>query len=196
MKVTREQAAENHERVIEVASRLFRENGFEGAGVADIMKGAGLTHGGFYAQFKSKDDLAAQACARGLAQTLEKVRERARTSRGDPLATLIKTYVSKAHRDGRGTGCVIAALASEIPRQNRPLRDAFADGIEEFIDTVADMHTGPSKPAKRKKAMAVLAEMVGAIVLARAVDDPLAQKIIDAAVADLTAPRQAEGRGR
>src|SRR6266851_4798750 len=83
MKVTRERAEENHQRVIEVASRLYRENGFDGASVADIMKGAGLTHGGFYAQFKSKDDLAAKASVRGFAQTLAKVRERARASRGD-----------------------------------------------------------------------------------------------------------------
>jgi TetR/AcrR family transcriptional regulator, transcriptional repressor for nem operon len=189
MKVTREQAEENHRRVIDVASRLYRENGFDGANVADIMKGAGLTHGGFYAQFKSKDDLAAKASVRGFAQTLEKVRERARASRGDPLATLIKSYVSRTHRDARGTGCMIAALASEVGRQKRPLRAVFASGIEEFIDAVADMHPGPSKTAKRKKAMATLAEMVGAVVLARAVDDALAQEIIDATVADLTSPR-------
>lgn len=195
MKVTREQAAENHERVIDVASRLFREHGFEGAGVTDIMTGAGLTHGGFYAQFKSKDDLAAQACARGLARTLEKVRERARASRGDPLTALVRNYVSAAHRDARGTGCVIAALASEVVRQKRPLRAAFSDGIEEFVGTVAGMHAGPSKSANRRKAMATLAEMVGAIVLARAVDASLAQEIIDAAVADLTAPRR-PGAGR
>jgi TetR/AcrR family transcriptional repressor of nem operon len=196
MKVTRERAEENHQRVIEVASRLYRENGFDGASVADIMKGAGLTHGGFYAQFKSKDDLAAKASVRGFAQTLAKARERARASRGNPLATLIKNYVSRAHRDARGTGCVIAALASEVGRQKQALRTVFANGIEEFIDAVADMHLGPSKTAKRRKAMATLAEMVGAVVLARAVDGALAQEIIDATVADLTSPRQAEGGRR
>ncbi len=189
MKVTRKQAEENHRRVIDVASRLYRENGLDGASVADIMKGAGLTHGGFYAQFKSKDDLAAQACSHGLVQTMEKVRERARTSRGDPLTALVKNYVSKAHRDARGTGCVIAALASEAGRQKQSVRTVFMDGIVAFIETVAEMHPGRSKAAKRMKAIATLAEMVGAIVLARAVDGALAQEIIDASVADLTSRR-------
>src|SRR5882757_5280978 len=134
MKVTREQAAENRERVVDVASRLFREKGFDGIGIADIMKSAGLTHGGFYGQFKSKDDLAAQACARAFAQWAEELDARVRTSGGDSLAALIRAYLSEAHRDARGTGCMTAALGAEAARQSQPLRQAFTQGIEQFID--------------------------------------------------------------
>jgi TetR/AcrR family transcriptional regulator, transcriptional repressor for nem operon len=197
MKVTKEQAAENRERVVDVASRLFREKGFGGIGVADIMKGAGMTHGGFYGQFKSKDDLAAQACIRAFAQETEKLDALVGASRGDPLTSLIRNYVSEAHRDGRGTGCVIAALGPEAARQNRPLRQAFTHGIKQLIDFVAKLEAGASKAAKRKKAMATVAEMVGSIVLARAVDDPaFSREILEAAVRNLTAPRQPRGHTR
>ncbi|HEX9461209.1 MAG TPA: TetR/AcrR family transcriptional regulator [Alphaproteobacteria bacterium] len=197
MKVTREQAVENRARVVSVASRLFREKGFDGISVAEIMKDAGLTHGGFYGQFKSKDDLAVQACIRAFAQTAEGLAALAGTSRGDPLTTLISDYVSEAHRDAPGTGCMIAALGPEAARQNRPLRQAFTHGIKQFIDLVTKFEAGASKAAKRKTAMATVAEMVGSIVLARAVDDPaLSREILDAALRDLTAPRQARGHTR
>src|SRR5882724_11607463 len=137
MKVTREQAAENRGRVVDVASRLFREKGFDGIGIADIMKGAGLTHGGFYGQFKSKDDLAAQACSRASAHWAEELAALVGASNDDPLATLIRNYLSEAHRDARGTGCMLAALGAEAARQGHPVRQAFAQGIKQFIDFVA-----------------------------------------------------------
>src|SRR5258708_32769111 len=115
MKVSREQAAENRARVLEVAGRLFREKGFDGIAVAEIMKGAGLTHGGFYHQCGSKDDLAAEACAQMLAGAAERWRKLGDGK--DPLGTLARSYLSARHRDGPGNGCVIASLAGDAARQ-------------------------------------------------------------------------------
>src|SRR5262245_24790993 len=109
MKVTREQAAENRERIVNTAARLFRERGFDGVGVADIMKGAGLTHGGFYGHFASKDDLAAEACARALEKSAMKWSAILDTD-ANPLDTIVASYLSEAHRDRPGSGCAIAAL--------------------------------------------------------------------------------------
>ena len=110
MKVSREQAAANRERIVEVAGKLFRENGFDGIGVADLMKAAGLTHGGFYGHFKSKDDLAGEACSRAMARASEKWAALARMPRGDPRAEIVKRYLTESHCDGPGAGCLFAAL--------------------------------------------------------------------------------------
>jgi TetR/AcrR family transcriptional regulator, transcriptional repressor for nem operon len=118
LKVSREQAAENRARVVEVAGRLFREKGFEGIAVAEIMKGAGLTHGGFYHQFGSKDELAAEACAQVLSEQAAGWRKLA--AGDDPLGMLVNSYLSARHRDGAGRGCAIACLAAEAVRQPAP----------------------------------------------------------------------------
>src|SRR5262245_10098091 len=113
MKVTREQAVENRERIVAAAARLFREHGFDGIGVADIMKSAGLTHGGFYGHFGSKDDLAAEACARALDRSVTKW-DAIAAADGDPLATIVGSYLSEAHRDRPGSGCMVAAVGSDV----------------------------------------------------------------------------------
>src|SRR5213593_477266 len=110
MKVSRERAAQNRERILDAAARLFRERGFEGIGVADLMKTAGLTHGGFYGHFSSKEDLMAQACARALARSLEAWSKRAERIPDDPLLSIAGGYLSSKHRDDPGAGCVLAAL--------------------------------------------------------------------------------------
>src|SRR5436309_12362099 len=112
MKVSREQAAQNRERIIEAAAQLFRERGFEGIGVADLMKKAGLTHGGFYGHFSSKDDLIAEASARALAGSLALLSNVAERPSGDPLSTIASGYLTSKHRDDPGTGCLLAALGS------------------------------------------------------------------------------------
>lgn len=187
MKVTREQAAANRERIIEVAGKLFRENGFDGIGVADLMQAAGLTHGGFYGHFKSKDDLAAQACSRAMARALEKWAALARLPRGDARAEIVKQYLTESHCDGPGNGCLFAALGSDVGRQGRAIRRAFRKGLESQVDVLGKVAPSRSRAAKRKQALADMAQMVGAMVLARAVDDrTLAKEILDAAVSDLT----------
>src|SRR5213076_862901 len=116
-RVSREQAAQNRERVLDTAARLFRERGFNGVGVADLMKAAGLTHGAFYGQFESKEDLMAQACARAYEGVLEDWRTRVESSSGNPLAEMLASYLSTAHRDRPGEGCVVAALGAEVARE-------------------------------------------------------------------------------
>jgi TetR/AcrR family transcriptional repressor of nem operon len=185
MKVSREQAAANRERIVEVAGKLFRERGFDGIGVADLMKAAGLTHGGFYGHFKSKDDLAAQACGRVLAHSSQRWVRRAEVSAGDARAELIKQYLSEAHRDASGSGCVLAALGSDAGRQGRAIRHALTEGLGSLVGVLTKLAPGRSRAAKRKQALADMAQMVGAVVLARAVDDPaLSKEILDAAIAD------------
>ena len=121
MKVSRKQAAENRDRIIDVAGRLFRERGLDGIGVANLMKAAGLTHGGFYGHFESKEDLEVQACARALAQSTETWQALAAKDPAAPLKGLLDQYLTARHRDGPGEGCSYAALASDVARQNSPV---------------------------------------------------------------------------
>lgn len=187
MKVSREQAAKNRDRIVEAASELFRERGFDGIGVADLMKAAGLTHGGFYGHFKSKDDLAVEAVATSLAQSVERWRALAREHADEPLAAILDHYLCDKHRDNAGRGCAYAALAADVARQdNRALRRVFSDGLRTIIDVFTRIVPGRSKPARRKQALARLSGMVGAVVLARAVDDPdLSHEILAATRAAL-----------
>jgi len=186
MKVSREQAAANRERIVEVAGKLFRENGFGGIGVADLMKAAGLTHGGFYGHFRSKDDLAAEACSRAMARASEEWAALARMPRGDARAEIVKQYLTESHCDRPGKGCLFAALGSDVGRQGRAIRRAFREGLGSLVDVLAEVAPGRSSAGKRKQALADMAQMVGAMVLARAVDDrTLAKEILDAAISSL-----------
>src|SRR5207253_10064588 len=117
MRVTREKAAENRARIVATASRLFRDKGFDGVGLDAIMKEAGLTHGGFYGHFSSKEDLIAEASARALAQSLALWGKLADRAPGDPLSALAGAYLTSRHRDNPGAGCVLAALGPEVSRQ-------------------------------------------------------------------------------
>ena len=187
MKVSREQAAANRERIVEVAGKLFRENGFDGIGVTDLMKAAGLTHGGFYGHFRSKDDLAAEACSRTMARASERWAALARTAPGAARAEIVKQYLTESHCDGPGKGCLLAALGSDAGRQGRAIRRAFKEGLGSLVDILAKLAPGRSSARKRKQALADMAQMVGAMVLARAVDDrTLAKEILDAAISELT----------
>lgn len=180
MKVSRERAAENRARVIEVAAKLFREKGFDGVGVADIMKGAGLTHGGFYGQFESKDDLAAQACT----QTLDRSIARwTRLAEGDdPLAAIVKSYLAPSHRNAPGSGCAMSALSADAVRQPEAVRGVFTQALRSFVDVLTRLVPGASRAARRRKALATMAGLVGAVILSRAVNDSdLSDEILSAA---------------
>ncbi len=183
MRVSKEQAAENRRRVVEVASALFRERGFNGIGVADLMKEAGLTHGGFYGQFASKEDLAAEACARAMEVMAERWAGSAEMPPGDEaLTALLEGYLSPLHRDHSAAGCPIAALGVDVSRQGGAVRGAFTRGLRPFIDRLQRLVPGRSAEAKRKAALATLSGMVGALILARAVDDPvLSEELLEAA---------------
>lgn len=187
MKVSREAAAANRERIVDVASQLFREKGFDGIGVADLMKEAGLTHGGFYGHFASKDQLAEEASNRAVESALKRWREIADRAGEDAFAALVKQYLSEERFSSPGSSCLFAALASEASRQRKSVRRVFAEGFEEFVAILTDAASGRTKAEKRKRAIAAFAEMVGALVLARAVNEPeLAREILRTATSHLT----------
>jgi TetR/AcrR family transcriptional regulator, transcriptional repressor for nem operon len=188
MKVSREQAASNRERIVETAAQLFRERGFEGIGVADLMKEAGLTHGGFYGHFSSKEDLIAEASVRALTQSLALWGKLAERTPDDPLSAIAEAYLTSRHRDDPGAGCLLAALGPDVSRQGPPVRRAVTDYVRSACDLLAKLVPGKSRAARRQKAISTYATMVGALVMARAVDDrALSQEILDAALASVTA---------
>ena len=182
--MTREQAAANREKILEVAGALFRERGFDGIGVADIMKRAGLTHGGFYGHFASKDDLAAEITSRVLGRSawMERLTGTAKPS----FADVVRQYLSPRHRDDAGRGCLLAALGSEVVRQAPSVRRAFTEGLRLRIDALGRLVPRRSAAARQQKALATMAGLVGALILSRAVDDPtLSDEILEAAAASL-----------
>lgn len=176
MRISKEQAAENRERVVEAASGLFRERGFDGVAVADLMRAAGFTHGGFYNHFPTKEALAAEALGRAFD---EMVGLRAKAS---DMPEMLKGYLSRAARRAPGKTCPAAALAGDVARQPAPVREAFADGVEDMIESFAAQIGGPDA---RARATALLAQMVGGLMLSRAVPDdhPLADEILKATLA-------------
>lgn len=187
MKVSREEAAQNRERIIEAAARLFRERGFDGIGVAELMKSAGLTHGGFYGHFASKEDLMAQASARAVEGTLDAMRRMIESGHPNALSAIASAYLSTEHRDRTGEGCALAALGAEAARQGSPLRGAFTRGVRSMVDMLTRLLTDKTKRAKRERALTIYASMVGALVLARAVDDPeLSKEVLRAVLASVT----------
>jgi TetR/AcrR family transcriptional repressor of nem operon len=172
MKVTKIQAADNRARVVEAASRLFRERGFDAVGVDALMQEAGLTHGGFYRSFTSKEALAAEACAAAMQNAVGRWSRIFAEAGSGGLAVMVQRYLSPRHRDTPGEGCAIAALASEAGRREGPLRHAFSKGLQEAIERLATMLPGRSAAARREKAIATYAGLVGTLVLARAAEDP------------------------
>jgi len=183
MRVSREKAAENRERILSAAARLFRERGLSGVGVDALTEAAGLTHGSLYSQFGSKDRLAAEALEYALAGTA------ARMDRIGDLADYAARYLSAAHRDAPGGGCSLAALGCEMPRQSEPVRHVFTEGVRRVTARLAALLPGRDKRRREDGALAVMATMVGALVLARAVDDPeLSDRILAVSRARLSQP--------
>jgi TetR/AcrR family transcriptional regulator, transcriptional repressor for nem operon len=188
MRVSREKAAEHRERIIDAAGALFRERGFGGIGVADIMKAADLTHGGFYGHFNSKDDLVAEACRRVMALAIANWERTAARAPDDPFAALLTRYLSPRHRDDPGRGCVFAALGADAARSSPLVHDAFADGLEPLIALLAKSAPGSSEPERRRKAVAAMAGLVGALLLSRAIGKrELSDEILDATRCELLA---------
>jgi len=171
MKVSREQVAYNRKLILDRASRLFRKKGFDGVGIVDIMKSAGLTHGGFYGHFRSKDQLIAESCADALTKTRENWENEARHHPDDPLGAVVRSYLTAAHRDDPATGCVFASVGAETARRRTIVRRPFTQEVRTNLVMLERFATESSKIARRKRAIATLAGMVGALILARAVDD-------------------------
>jgi len=173
MRISKDQARENRERVVEAASELFRARGFDGVGVADLMRAAGFTHGGFYNHFPTKEALSAEALRRAFE---EMAAERARHR---DLADLLSRYLSPAARKAPGKSCPAAALAGDAARQPDAVRSEFAAGVEGMIRSFED-RLRSEDPDTRQRAVALLARMVGGLMLARAVPDdhPLAEELL------------------
>jgi TetR/AcrR family transcriptional repressor of nem operon len=186
MKVSREQAQENRQKVVEAAARLFRERGIDGIGLAELMKSVGLTHGGFYGQFGSKEELVAEACALAFERSVAKWKRTAQAHPADATRAIAQSYLSPEHRDHPGGGCAAAALASDIAREGTHARQAFTQGVCDLVEVMAGAGGEATSKARRRQALADFSTMVGAMVLARAVDDPqLADEILAAARAAL-----------
>jgi len=186
MRVSRAQAEENRRTVIEAAGRLFRERGFEGVGLNDLMGAAGLTQGGFYKQFKSKDDLAAQACDRVLADSTERLTHLVESSGENALATIISGYLSAEHRDQIADGCIFPALGPDAARHSPALIRSFETGIRSYLEVIdLAMQASSAQEAERDPAV-VLSTMVGTLVLSRlAEDETLSNRILNSAISSL-----------
>ena len=182
MRVSRAQAEENRRNVIDVASRLFRQHGFDGIGLKDLMEAAGMTQGAFYKQFESKEDLIAEASARALDSATSRWSDAAAANPKDPLEAVIAFYLTKEHRKEKMMGCPVVALGADAARQSADVKASFEAGIREHLSVLTRLISKADSQEKRGKAMAILLTMVGALTLSRVVNDPrLAQAILDAA---------------
>jgi TetR/AcrR family transcriptional regulator, transcriptional repressor for nem operon len=167
MKVTREQAEANRERILDNAAQLFRERGFDGIGLNDLMQAAGLTRGGFYGHFESKDDLAAQATRRAMQVNRERWKQQTDRS----VKAWVKAYLSDAHRDHPGAGCALVALAGDAARGGPAVKQVFAEGVESLVAVLQAQMPAADAAVQREQAMAMLSMLVGSVMLSRAVGD-------------------------
>jgi TetR/AcrR family transcriptional repressor of nem operon len=202
LKVTKEKATENRAALVQAASQLFREHGIDGVGVAEISKKAGLTHGGLYAQFPSKEALAAEAFASALRPGLERLM-------ADPplqaatLAEFLDYYLSAGHRDNLAAGCPMSASASEIARQDKIVGERFTEGFEQFVALFEpSLGTSTVSADGRQRALAMMAALIGGVAASRAVvkvDVKLSNEILLAVrqiVGELAGGKAKSGAGR
>ncbi|MND86532.1 HTH-type transcriptional repressor NemR [compost metagenome] len=169
--MSQEQKAQNRSRILTEAGRLFREKGFDAVSVAEVMKAAGMTHGGFYGHFTSKDDLVAQTLAHALATD----------SFGDgTFSDFVRSYLAPRHRDNPGKGCPTAGLSAAIRHQTPAAKAAMTEGLRSQIARIEQALPGQDPADKHRAAIGSWAAMVGAVILARAVDDPqLSDEVLD-----------------
>lgn len=172
---SREEKQRNHDRIVEIAAARIREAGVDGPGVAEIMSAAGLTHGGFYKHFGSRDDLVAEAVERALAESAAATAEVIEEA-DDPLAAFVDWYASRAHCDDPATGCPVVALGGDVPRADARVRGAYGEQVEHYVALLERLL------GDRERAVAAVSTLVGGVLLARAVDDDALSDEILAAV--------------
>jgi TetR/AcrR family transcriptional repressor of nem operon len=178
--------AKTHAAIVEIASQKMRESGTEGPGVAEIMKAAGLTHGGFYKHFDSRDDLVAEAVEAAVAQGRDGIAEVTRGAE-DPLAAFVHWYLSPTHRDEAGTGCAVVAFGADAARADERVQGTYREQVERYIALMEELLGGEGEDARRR-AIAAVSEMVGALLIARAVgDEELSEEILSEARASVAA---------
>lgn len=178
---------ESHERIVVAAARAIRRSGYDGTGVADIMKEAGLTHGAFYAHFESREAMLAEAAGRACAESAAAAADVvANVSSEQALACMLRTYLSQEHLEQIEMGCPLAALGSETPRQAPEVRRVTTRHIKSMIDLVARQSPDWGQPGAHERALVTIATMVGTLLLARAVDEPaLSNSLREAALKHL-----------
>jgi TetR/AcrR family transcriptional regulator, transcriptional repressor for nem operon len=182
---SRAEKAKTHKRIVSIASKRFREEGLAGVGIAELMKEAGLTVGGFYKHFDSRDDLVAEAVKSAFGGWQRRVD--AAKSSGAPvsLARLIDDYLNEAHRDNPGKGCAFSALAPEIARSGKRTRTLASEQVRKDVQLLAELLSEKDKRAARSRALLIFSALVGAISLARAVSDEALSREILTTVAEL-----------
>jgi len=182
MRYSKEHKLETHARIVKKASVRLREKGAHGIGVADLMKDAGLTHGGFYAHFDSREALVIEAFADAMDRSTERWRKIAdQTPPEKRLATIVESYLTTIHRDDPGHGCAVPTLGADIARESPKTRKAFAAKLEQMIDMLTAQIPDVPRKAARKQAMAVIATMMGTLVLSRiAGNGEFSEEILDA----------------
>jgi TetR/AcrR family transcriptional regulator, transcriptional repressor for nem operon len=179
VRVSKEKAAQNRHRMLIAAARLFRENGIDSSGVDAITETAGLTHGAFYSQFDSKEAVVAEAIDLALEESRHMLQQAAAGKNGrKALANILDAYLARAHRDSPGDGCVIAALGPDIARQPKRVRDAFTRGVKRSLALLAELVPGHNGSHRYEEAMATLSCLVGALILARAVNEAAFSRLI------------------
>jgi TetR/AcrR family transcriptional repressor of nem operon len=183
---SRTDKARNHERIVEIASARIRESGTEAPGVAEIMEAAGLTHGGFYKHFSSRDDLVAEAVDRTFADA-ERAVDSLTEGADDPLAAFVEWYASEEHRDNPATGCGVVALGADALRGEDRVRDAYRDEVKRYLARLEALLGGGEEA--RQRATVALSTLVGALYLARAIGDgALSDEILRDVRRAVTAP--------
>ncbi|WP_174864840.1 TetR/AcrR family transcriptional regulator [Pectobacterium polaris] len=183
-RVSKQQMERNREEIIQVSSQLFRERGLNGVSVNDLMAAAGLTHGGFYGHFASKDELAAIASRKALEGSNSRWQEISQHADQHNLKTMVEHYLSPAHRDDAKDGCALTALASDIARESedKPVREVYLSGVRAMLDRLESLSTIEDKEQRRLHALAQFALLSGALTLARATaGDALSDDFLNAA---------------
>ena len=165
------------------AARAFRNGGLQGIGIADLMSQVGLTHGGFYAHFKDRDALVAEASVHAAVESFCKLAEAAKSARpGHEVEAMLDFYLSPAHRDNPGSGCLLPALGADLSRQSKPVRRAFTNSLKENMGKVARYMPGSNANIRLARAMMLVSSMAGGILLARATNDPVLSDLLLASV--------------
>jgi TetR/AcrR family transcriptional repressor of nem operon len=189
MRVSKQAAADNRQRILTAAAKLFREHGIGGAGVDAITSAAGLTHGAFYSQFKSKEAVVAESLRLSLDESRGLLpRDASGDDKSDVLEFVIDSYLSRQHRDSPGEGCVVAAVGSDIARQPRKVRRVFTKALGENLEALARLFPARTATRRTDEAIRSFSAMVGAVILARAVDDEaLSRRILETVAEGLKA---------
>ncbi|WP_238263239.1 TetR/AcrR family transcriptional regulator [Cupriavidus pauculus] len=172
MRKSKAEAAETRERIVDAAARQFRLNGIQGTGLNDVMTPLGLTQGGFYRHFASKDQLVAEACARAMTEVIDGLGTVVRQGQqASGFAAVVDAYVSAAHRDTPTGGCPLAAMGSELARADKQTRAAAAQGFDELVEVLTKQLAHKPQQEARSAAVFTLAAMIGAITMSRVVED-------------------------